>query len=166
MTRGDTAMANKRYVVELTREERDRLDALLKQKVLSTKKRKRAQVLLKMDQGEGGPGWSHVRAAEAFDMHVNTVSSVAKKLVEQGLEAAIARKKHCRPGRDPVIAEDAEATLVALATGKPPEGHAHWTLRLLADRLVQLEAVSSVSHETVRKALKKTGLRSIQWRDG
>jgi transposase len=159
-------MANKRYVVELTAEEREQLQALLKKKGLATKKRKRAQVLLKVDEGDGGPGWSHARAADAFDVHVNTVSSVAKKLVEEGLEAAITRKKHKRPGRDAVIAGEAEATLVALATGKPPEGHAHWTLRLLADRLVQLEAVGSVCHETVRKALKKTGLRCIQWRDG
>lgn len=159
-------MANKRYVVELTREEREQLQALLKQKRLAAKKRMRAQVLLKIDEGEEGPGWSHARAAEAFDVHVNTVTSLAKKLVKKGLEAAITRKKHSRPGRNAVIAGDAEATLVALATGKPPEGHAHWTLRLLADRLVQLEAVDSVSHETVRKALKKTGLRSIRWRDG
>lgn len=93
-------------------------------------------------------------------------TAIARKLVEEGLEAAIARKKHSRPGRNPVIGADAEATLVALASGKPPEGHAHWTLRLLADRLVELEAVDSVCHETVRKALKKTGSRSIQPRDG
>lgn len=154
-------MANKRYVVELTREEREQLQALLKQKGLATKKRMRAQVLLKVDEGEEGPGWSHARAAEAFDVHVNTVSAVAKKLVEEGLEAAITRKKHRRPGRNAVIAGDAETTLVALATAKPPQGHAHWTLRLLADRLIQLEVVDSVSHETVRKALKKTGLRCI-----
>jgi transposase len=159
-------MPNKRYVVELTREEREQLQALLKREKLATKKRKRAQVLLKIDEGEGGPGWSHARAAEAFDMHVNTVTSVARKLVEEGLEAAITRKKHSRPGRNAVIAGEAEATLVALATGKPPEGYAHWTLRLLAGRLVQLEAVGSVSHETVRKALKKTGLRSIRSRGG
>jgi transposase len=159
-------MANKRHVVELTREEREQLQALLKQKGLATKKRMRAQVLLKVDGGEGGPGWAHARAAESFDVHVNTVTSVAKKLVEEGLEAAITRKKHSRPGRNAVIAGDAETTLVALASGKPPEGHAHWTLRLLADRLVQLDAVGSVCHETVRKALKKTGLRSIRWRDG
>ena len=159
-------MANKRYVVELTREEREQLHALLKKKGLATKKRMRAQVLLKVDEGEGGPGWSHARAADAFDVHVNTVSVVAKKLVEEGLEAAITRKKHSRPGRDAVIAGDAEATLVALATGKPPQGHAHWTLRLLADRLVELKAVDTVCHETVRKALKKTGLRYTRSRDG
>jgi transposase len=159
-------MANKRYVVELTREERERLQALLKRERLATKTRKRAQVLLKVDEGEDGPGWSHARAAEAFEVHVNTVTSVARKLVEEGLEAAISRKKHSRPGRDTVITGDVEETLVALASGKPPKGHAHWTLRLLADRLVELEAVETVSHETVRKALKRTGLRSIRWRDG
>ena len=159
-------MANKRYVVQLTRDEREQLEALLKKKGLSTKKRMRAQVLLKVDEGEGGPGWSHVRAAEAFDVHVNTVTAVARKLVEEGLEAAITRKKHSRPGRDAVIAGDCEATLMALASGKPPEGHARWTLRLLADRLVELNAVDTVSHETVRKALKKTGLRFTRSKDG
>lgn len=159
-------MANKRYVVELTREEREQLQALLKKERVATKKRKRAQVLLKVDEGEGGPGWSHARAAEAFDVHLNTVTSVAKKLVEEGLEAALTRKKHSRPGRKAVISDEAEETLMALATGKPPEGYAHWTLRLLADRLVELKAVDTVCYETVRKALKKTGLRPIRSRDG
>lgn len=159
-------MANKRYIVELPREEREQLQALLKKKRLATKKRKRAQVLLKVDEGEDGPGWSHAQAADAFDVHVNTVTSVAKKLVEDGLEAAITRKKHSRPGRKAVISDQAEETLVALATGKPPEGHAHWTLRLLADRLVELQVVDTVCYETVRKALKKTGLRSTQSRGG
>jgi len=159
-------MANKRYVVELTREERERLEGLLKQERLAAKKRMRAQVLLKVDEGEDGPGWSHAQAADAFDVHVNTVTSVAKKLVEEGLEAAISRKRHSRSGRDIVITGDVEKTLVALASGKPPKGHAHWTLRLLADRLVELEAVDSVCHETVRKALKKTGLRYTRSSDG
>ncbi|HEX9640233.1 MAG TPA: helix-turn-helix domain-containing protein [Candidatus Krumholzibacteria bacterium] len=159
-------MAKKRYVVVLTPEERTQLKALLNQKRLAAKKRMRAQVLLKIDEGEEGPGWRHARAAEAFDVHVNTVSSVAKKLVEEGFDAAISRKKHKRPGRAAVIVGDVEETLIALATGSPPEGHAHWTLRLLADRLVELRMVESVSHETVRKALKKTPLPCIRWRDG
>jgi transposase len=159
-------MANKRYVVELTREEREQLEALLKQERPAAKKRMRAQVLLKVDEGEDGPGWSHAQAADAFDVHVNTVTSVAKKLIEDGLEAAISRKKHVRPGRDTVITGDVEKTLVALASGKPPKGHAQWTLRLLADRLVELEAADTVCHETVRKALKKTGLRYTRSRDG
>ena len=123
-------------------------------------------MLLKVDEGEHGPGWSHAQAADAFDVHVNTVTSVAKKLVEEGFEAAISRKKHSRPGRSATIIDSAEETLVALASGKPPEGHAHWTLRLLADRLVELDAVETVSHETVRKALKKTGLRYTRSRNG
>ena len=159
-------MANKRYVVELTREEREQLEALLKQERLAAKKRTRAQVLLKVDEGQDGPGWSHAQAAEAFDVHVNTVTLMVKTLVENGLEAAISRKKRSRPGRAPTITGDVEETLVALASGKPPKGHAHWTLRLLADRLVELKAVETVCHETVRKALKKTGLRSIRSRGG
>lgn len=159
-------MARKRYVVELTWEERNVLKSLMKQERLSAKKRMRAQVLLKVDEGEDGPAWSHARAAEALDVHVNTVTLVARKLVEEGLEGAISRKKHRRPGRSRVIAGEVEETLVALASGKPPKGHGHWTLRLLADRLVELRVLESVSHETVRKALKKTELRCIRWRDG
>ena len=149
-------MAKKRYVVELSREERDQLENLLKRERIAAKKRMRAQVLLKVDEGDEGPRWSHAEAADAFDVHVNTVTAVAKKLVEEGLEAAISRKKHSRPGRSPVITGKVEETLVALATGKPPQGHTRWTLRLLADRLVELKAVDAVCHETVRKALKKT----------
>ncbi|MBD3336738.1 MAG: helix-turn-helix domain-containing protein [Candidatus Eisenbacteria bacterium] len=147
------AMARKKYVVELSADERRFLKDLLKQKRVAAKKRTRAQILLKVDEGEEGPHWSHAEAAEALDVHVNTVTAVAKKFVESGFEAAIHRKKHSRPGRTTVIAGEVEKTLVALATGKPPKGHAYWTLRLLADRLVELEAVGSVSHETVRKAL-------------
>ena len=159
-------MANKRYVVELSREERDQLEHLLKQERVAAKKRMRAQVLLKVDEGEHGPGWSHAQAADAFDVHVNTVTSVAKKLVKEGLEATISRKKHSRPGRSTVITGEVEETLVALASGKPPEGRARWTLRLLADRLIELQAVDTVCHETVRKALKKTRFRSTRSRDG
>ena len=159
-------MANKRYVVELTCDERNILKAFLKQERSAAKKRMRARVLLKVDEGEEGPAWSHARTAEAFDVHKNTVTLVAKKLVQEGLEAAISRKKHRRPGRTRVVAGDVEETLVALATGKPPEGHARWTLRLLTDRLVELRVVESVSHETVRKALKKNGLRCTRSRDG
>ena len=157
---------HRKYVVELSLKERDYLKAVLKQKRVAAKKRMRAQVLLKVDQGEEGPGWSHTRTAEAFDVHVNTVTAVAKKLVSEGFESAIERKKHARPGRTTVIEGEVADTLVALATGKPPKGHARWTLRLLADRLVQLGVVESVCHETVRKALKETGLRCIPWRDG
>jgi transposase len=159
-------MARKTYVVELSSEEREHLKALLKKKRLANKTRTRARVLLKVDEGEEGPGWSHARAAEAFDVHVNTVTAVARKLVQDGFEAAITRKKHARPGRNTVITGVVEETLVALATGKPPEGRARWTLRLLADCLVQLEVVEGISHETVRKALKKTRFQCIRWRDG
>lgn len=159
-------MAKKRYVVELTREERDQLEHLLKRERVAAKKRMRAQVLLKVDEGEHGPGWSHAQAADAFDVHVNTVTAVAKRLVMEGLEAAISRKKQSRPSRSKVITGEVEETLVAQASGKPPEGHARWTLRLLADRLVELEAVDAVCHETVRKALKKTGLQFMPSRDG
>jgi len=159
-------MANKRYVVELAAEERDHLHALLKQKGVIGKKRMRAEILLKVDEGEWGPCWTHARVAEFVEVHVNTITCIVRKLVEDGFEAAITRKKHRRPGRDHVIAGKVEETLLALATGDPPQGYAHWTLRLLADRLVHLQVVDSISHETVRKALKKTTSQCIRWRSG
>lgn len=159
-------MVNKRYVVELTQEERDELKANLKEKGVSAKKRMRSQILLKVDEGEDGPAWSHAKAANAFDVHMNTVTAVVKKLILEGFEAAINRKKHRRNGRNLVITGDVEKTLIAFATGKPPEGYAHWTLRLLADRLIELQVMKSVSHETVRKVLKKKKSPCIRWRNG
>lgn len=159
-------MACRKYIVALSPEERELLKAILKKKRVAAKKRMRAQVLLKVDEGEEGPSWSHTRAAEAFDVHVNTVTAVTKKLVNEGFEAAIQRKKHVRPGRATVIEGKVEETLIALATGKPPKGQVRWTSRLLADRLVELQAVDSVCRETVRKALKETRLQCMPWRDG
>ena len=115
----------------------------------------RARILLKADHGEGGPGWSDAAIAGALDVHPSTVQRVRRQYVEEGVEAALARK---RPDRVYERALDGrqEAHLVALACSAPPDGHACWSLRLLADELVRLEVVEAVSHETVRRALKKT----------
>jgi transposase len=146
----------KRYVVRLSEEERERLAALLGKKVQAAQKRKRAQVLLKADAGPQGPGWIDRRIAEALDVSVVTVENLRKSYVLEGLEATIERKKQCRPSRQPVLDGAKEARLVALCCGTVPAGHGRWTLRLLADKLVELEVVDSISHETVRQALKKT----------
>jgi transposase len=146
----------KRYIVRLSDEERNRLTELLGRKVLAAQKRKRAQVLLKADASENGPAWVDTRIAEAFDVTVETVENLRKSCVMEGLDAAIERKKQCRPSRQPVLDGAKEARLVALCCGTVPAGHGRWTLRLLADKLVELKVVESVSHETVRQVLKKT----------
>jgi transposase len=117
----------------------------------------RARILLKSDASEGGAKWSYAQICEAFDVTEVTVSKVRKAYVEQGLEAAVMRKKSMREYVKRLDGK-AEAHLVALACGTPPEGHNRWTLRLLQERLVALEVVESVSHETVRQTLKKMNL--------
>ncbi len=132
------------------------LAALLAQKRLAAQKRKRAQILLKADAGEDGPGWIDTRIAEAFDVSTVTVENVRKRYVLAGFDAAIQRKKQCRPSRQLVLDGEKEARLIALRCGTVPAGRGRWTLRMLADKLVELEIVDAVSHETVRQALKKT----------
>jgi transposase len=146
----------KRYIVRLSDEERMPLTGLLGKKVLAAQKRKRAEVLLKADASKGGPAWVDSRIAEAFEVSVVTVENLRKSYVLEGLDATIERKKPCRPSRQPVLDGAKEARLVALCCGTVPAGHGRWTLRLLADKLVELQIVESVSHETVRQALKKT----------
>lgn len=149
-------MTTKKYVVGLTEEERSTLRALLKKKRVSARRRTRAQVLLKIDEGEHGPAWTDEAAADAYDVNVKTVASLRQRLVELGFEAALEHKKQVRPSRQRKLEESGEQELLAIAQSAPPDGRARWTLHLLADRLVKLEVVDSISHETVRKALKKT----------
>ena len=146
----------KRYIVRLSDEERMSLTGLLGKKVLAAQKRKRAEVLLKADAGKGGPAWVDSRIAEAFEVSVVTVENLRKSYVLEGLDATIERKKPCRPSRQPVLDGAKEARLVALCCGTVPAGHGRWTLRLLADKLVELQIVENISYETVRQALKKT----------
>jgi transposase len=146
----------KRYIVRLSDEEKKQLTDLLGKRVLAAQKRKRAQVLLKADASPDGPAWIDSRIAEAFDIGVVTVENLRKSYVLEGLEATIERKKQCRPSRQPVLDGAKEARLVALCCGTVPAGRGRWTLRLLAEKLVELQIVESVSHETVRQALKKT----------
>ena len=146
----------KRYLVRLTDDERTQLKRLLAQKRLAAQKRKRAQMLLKADASEDGPGWIDTRIAEAFDVTVTTVENVRQRCVLDGLDAAIERKKQCRPSRQRVLDGEKEARLVALCCSKVPAGHGRWTLRMLADELVELKLVDTISYETVRTVLKKT----------
>jgi transposase len=155
-------MSEKRYMVRLSEEERAALKALLKSdKKVAVRKRLHAQILLKVDQGESGPGWPDHQVAEAFDTHVNTVHGVRRRLVEQGFEAALNRQKQVSPSRKPLLNEDREKDLLTIAKAEAPKGRARWTLHLLAGELVRLKIVESISHETVRKALKKTPFNPI-----
>ena len=158
-------MPGKQYVVRLSEEERSTLAKLVKaEKGVPPKKRMRAQILLKVDQGEHGPGWTDEQVGKALDVHVNTVHAVRHELTTQGFEEALNRKKQKQPSRIPIFDEAKERTLIATAQSAPPGGRARWTLHLLADRMVQLEIVDRVSHETVRKALKKThSIPTARW---
>jgi len=150
-------MAEK-YVVRLDETERETLCGLVQKgkRKMAAKKRLHAQILLKADEGVLGPAWTDERVAEAFDVHVNTVSHIRRRYVEEGVEAALSRKKQVRPSRQQLLDGEGEARLIAIACGAPPEGRTRWTLYLLKDRLVELRIVESISHETVRQTLKKT----------
>jgi transposase len=149
-------MSEKRYVVELTEDERVTLKALVKKKILAARKRTRAQLLLKVDAGKDGPAWTDERAAAAYNVHVNTVAGIRQRLVEQGFDAALEHKRQETPRRQRKLNDSAERELLAIAQSPAPDGRARWTLHLLAGQMVQLEIVDSICHETVRKALKKT----------
>ncbi len=148
-------MRKTKYAVELTAEERARLRTLVGAGAAPARLLTRARALLKADQGEGGAAWADAAIAGALDIHPATVARIRRQFVEQGLAAALERK---RPDRVYERALDgaAEAHLVALACSRPPTGRERWTLRLLAGELVRLEVVGAVSHETVRRTLKQT----------
>ena len=151
-------MSKKRYVVELSEIERSNLRAHVEKGKVAAHKRRHAQVLLKADEGEHGPCWTDERIGEALDIHSNTVKSVRKRLVEEGLDAALNRKKEKhRTFRARKLDGAQEARLIALACGPAPEGRTRWTMRLLADKVVELGIVDEpISHQAIWKRLKKT----------
>jgi len=146
----------KKFIVELTSEERKHLTTLVTKGKTAGYRIRHAQMLLKADQGKQGPGWSDGRVAEAFGAHITTLERLRKRFVEEGLEAALER--HNRKNYTCKLDGNAEAHLIAIACSEPPEGRSEWTLRLLADKLVELNVVDSVSHMTVSRTLKKTSL--------
>ena len=145
---------DKKYIVRLTDEERKQLRALVSKGRVQAYKIKHANILLKADAE--GPGWIDEAIAEAFGCHKGTVEGIRKRFVLQGLEAALDRKKRERPPRERILDGAKEARLIALACTQPPEGRSRWTLELLADKLVELKVVESISYQTVRRTLKKT----------
>ena len=144
----------KKYVVRLSDEERSQLSALVKKGKAAAYRIRHANILLKVDAD--GPGWTDEDVSAAFSCHLNTVGNVRRRLVERGLEAALERKPQECPSRERVFDGKAEAQLIATACSEPPEGCAKWTLQMLADRMVELRVVESVSRKTVERTLKKT----------
>jgi transposase len=145
---------NKKYIVRLSDEERATCQEVIKKLKGSSQKVRRAHILLKADAD--GPGWSDVQIAEAFNCRVQTIENLRKRLVTEGFQLALDGKKRQEPPTPCKLNGEGEAKLIALRMGKPPAGYGHWTLQLLADELVTLEVVDAISHETVRKTLKKT----------
>lgn len=145
----------KRYIVTLTKAEREQLEQLIAAGTAAARKLMRARILLKADQGPDGPGWGDQAIAEAVEVSQVTVARVRRQLVEQGLEAALNRRPPRREYRRKLDGAQ-EAHLIALACSAPPAGHGRWSLRLLADKLVELAVVEDISYQTVRRVLKKT----------
>jgi hypothetical protein len=145
---------NKKFIVRLSEEERAVCQEVIKKLKGSSQKVRRAQVLLKADAD--GPCWTDHRIAEAFNCRVQTIENLRKRLVTDGFELALEGKKRQEPPTPPKLDGAGEAKLIAMRLGQPPTGYGHWTLQLLADELVALEVVDAISHETVRKVLKKT----------
>ncbi len=144
----------KKYIVELTHKERGHLENLAGNGKGAAFRIKRANMLLKVDEGKHGAGWKDEQVAEAFDCGTATLERLRKRWVELGTDGALERET-----RGPQLSKldgDAEAVLVATACSDPPAGRAKWTVRLLADKLVELGVVDSCSHMTVQRAMKKT----------
>ena len=149
-------MSRKKYVVELSSDERAQLEGLISKGKSSAKAILKARILLKADQGPLGPSWTDDRIVEALDSNASMVTRVRRQLVEEGLEAVLARKKRATPPIAPIFDGEAQARLIALACSEPPAGHARWSIRLLADKVVELEIVETAHFNTVGRALKKT----------
>jgi transposase len=144
-----------KYVVRLTETERSELEHLIAGGTAPARKLTHARILLKADRGPAGPGWVDERIAESVEVSPATIARVRRQWVEAGVEAALNRRAPRREYRRKLDGTH-EARLIALTCGAPPAGQARWSLRLLADQLVELEVVEAVSYQTIRRVLKKT----------
>jgi hypothetical protein len=149
-------MAAKKFIVELDAQERARLDALISKGKAPAKAILKARILLKADQAEGGPGWLDDQILKALDTNLTMVSRTREKFVTEGLEAVLTRKKRETPPVPAIFDGAAQAKLTALACSVPPPGFARWTIRLLADHVVERKIVPAAHFNTVGRALKKT----------
>jgi hypothetical protein len=149
-------MAAKKFIVELDMAERARLDALISKGKAPAKAILKARILLKADQAEGGAGWLDAQIVEALDTNLTMVSRTREKFVLEGLDAVLVRKKRETPPVPAIFDGERQAKLTALACSAPPEGFARWTIRLLAEHVVERRIVPAAHFNTVGRALKKT----------
>ena len=146
----------KKHIVELSKDERRTLKKLITSGRGPARMFTRARILLKADQSNEGPSWPDERISEALEVTVQTIERVRKQLVEEGFDAVLSRREYKQKVSRKKIDGNVEAHLIALSCSDPPEGRARWTLRLLADKIVELGYVKSISHEAIRQTLKKT----------
>ena len=146
---------NKKYIVRLAKKEREGLLDVVKRLKGSSQKVRRAQILLKADAR--GPNWTDARIADAFSCRVQTIENLRMRLVTEGFDIALHGKQREMPPRKKCLDGKLEAKVIALRLGNPPKGYSNWSLRLLAEHVVELGLVASISHETIRQTLKKTG---------
>ena len=142
----------KKYIVRLTAEEREICHETVRRG--SSERVRRAWILLKADAD--GPAWTDRKIAEAFSCRRQTVENIRRNFVEEGFERALERKRRETPPVPKILDGEAEARVIAMYEGQPPKGYANWSLRLLAGKVVELGIADSISHETVRRTLKKT----------
>jgi hypothetical protein len=146
----------KKYVVLLSGEERERLEALLRKGKSPARRQLKARILLKADVSESGEGWSDSRIIKALETSASMIYRVRKQLVEEGFEAVLSRKRRATPPVPKIFDGEKEAKLIALACSKPPKGRVRWTLRLLENKVVELGIVDRASDSTIGRTLKKT----------
>jgi hypothetical protein len=146
----------KRYVVRLSADERERVEALIRKGKSSAQRLLKARILLKADVSESGEGWSDSRIIKALETSASMVYRVRKQLVEEGFEAVLRSKQRATPAVQRIFDGEKEAKLIALACSKPPKGRARWTLRLLENKVVELNIVDRASDSTIGRTLKKT----------
>jgi hypothetical protein len=144
----------KKYIVRLSEQERGELEEIVKKLKGTSERVRRANILLKADAD--GPHWTDAKIAEALSCRTRTVENIRLRFVTEGFEAVLNRKKRETPPRPKILDGKQEAEVIALRLGKPPAGFANWTLRLLADQVVELGITEAISYETVRRTLKKT----------
>ena len=154
----------KKYIVRLTEEERETCRETVRRLSGGSEKVRRAQILLQADAD--GPGWTDRRIAEAYRCRTKTVENIRRRFVLGGFAAALHRRKRATPPVAKRLDGEGEAQVIALRLGPPPPGYANWSLRLLARRVVELGLVESISAETIRRTLKKTGLSDARWPTG
>ncbi len=150
------AIAVKKYVVTLSDEERDRLNAMIKKGRHPARQHLKARILLKADASDAGEGWSDSQIAAALSTSVDTVARARQRLVEEGLDGALTRHHSPNSARPRIFDGEAEAKLIALTRSPPPQGRARWTLVLLEDQVVERGIVARASDNTIGRTLKKT----------